>query len=462
MIPAEKAERSPFVWPAEKDSAVQKSAANDVTSANMGRVLSSNRPLTAIPLNVWARLVVLFLALAGIKLGLIVLLGKQIFEAHWRVTPHEPVWGDYLLFGFFVMIGFVSLLRLQRGCALAGISAVRAANAIVLSLGLVFIFLTFQAQGKNYLFPILSGVLNWDSLISYLSLNLFFQAPYLGGWIFAYALSYYLLARNGRESLVLYLTAGFGMAYAAVGLQALAISRNELVALSGLAVASLVAGQPSRGGARMFWLFAPIIWCVFFALELLRLAPRELGLPFTYFSLLLYASVILFGGATLIAYRRGFGASWSPLAFFYFPAFLLLANRNYPGAVHFNNVICLGFEFPRYFVGEVGIVGLAGAYAMVIRVVQSWLYRRGATPSNSNGGKTVKTVEIASENFTTSLKRRVNERGIVYAAIAFLLLGLIGLLTANADKAQGQSSLRLVETSRIWKRATNRILRPEE
>jgi len=82
MIPAEKAERSPFVWPAEKDSAVQKSAANDGTSANIGRGLSSNRPLTAIPLDVWARLVVLFLALAGIKLGLIVLLGKQIFEAH--------------------------------------------------------------------------------------------------------------------------------------------------------------------------------------------------------------------------------------------------------------------------------------------------------------------------------------------------------------------------------------------
>ena len=50
----------------------------------------------------------------------------------------------------------------------------------------------------------------------------------------------------------------------------------------------------------------------------------------------------------------------------------------------------------------------------------------------------------------------------MYAAIAFLLLGLIGLVTANSDKAQGQSSVRLVETSRIWKRATNRTLKPEE
>jgi arylsulfatase A-like enzyme len=493
----------------------------------------------SLPSGVWSRLLVLFVALAGIKVALVFSLGKKLFEAHWRLTPHEPVWGDYVLFGFFVVIGCASLLRLQRHSALAGVKAIRAANAIVLLFGLLFIFLTFQAQGKNYLFPILNGVLNWDSMIPYLSLDLFFHAPYLAAWIIAYALSYYLLARSGRESLVLYLTAGFGMAYAAMGLQALAISRNELVVLSGLAVASLVTGQHSGGGARMFWLLAPLIWCVFFALELLRLAPRELGLPFTYFSLLLYASVILFGGATLIAYRRGFGASWSPLAFFYFSAFLLLANRNYPGATHFNNVICLGFEFPRYFVGEVGIVGmlvllaaghkllfprvgywwldvasigliaiafvdfrvtqimgarlgwdvlamggnakmmwrmskpylpvalvgivgLAGAYAKVIRVVQSWLYRRDATPSNSNGGKTVKTIEIAPEGFADSLLRGVNERGIVYAATVFLLLGLIGLVMANADKAEGQSGLRLVWTSPIWKRTMTRTMKPEE
>jgi hypothetical protein len=67
-----------------------------------------------LPQAAWLRLLVLFVALAGIKLALIVRLGKQLFEAHWRLTPHEPVWGDYLLFGFFVVICFVSLMRLQR------------------------------------------------------------------------------------------------------------------------------------------------------------------------------------------------------------------------------------------------------------------------------------------------------------------------------------------------------------
>jgi glucan phosphoethanolaminetransferase (alkaline phosphatase superfamily) len=208
------------------------------------------------------------------------------------------------------------------------------------------------------------------------------------------------------------------------------------------------------------------------------------------------------------------------LALFYFPAFLLLANQNYPGAAHFNNVICLGFEFPRYFAGEVGVAGililvaagqrmvfprmrfwwldvvsvaliaiafvdlrvtqlmgarfgwdvlamggnaemtlrmakaylpgaiggvlvLAGVYAVAIRMVRLWLYRRCATGA-------------------TSLKRHINGSGIAYAVTAFLLLGLIGLVMANADKAEGQSGLRLVRTSAIWKRAMTRTMKPEE
>src|SRR5882724_7181004 len=81
-----------------------------------------------LPLGIWSRFLVLFVALAGIKVALVVSLGKKLFETHWRLTPHEPVWGDYVLFGFFVVIGGASLLRLQRSCALAGVKAIRAAN----------------------------------------------------------------------------------------------------------------------------------------------------------------------------------------------------------------------------------------------------------------------------------------------------------------------------------------------
>jgi len=168
----------------------------------------------------------------------------------------------------FVLIGFLSLVRLQRQCALAGLAAIRAANAIVVSLGLLFIFFAFQEQGTNYLFPILSGILDWGSLIPYLSLDLFFRPPFLAAWMFVYALSYYGLARSGRESWVLYLTAVFGAVYAAntlgavagtlltaffivqeIGLRASVWSFGVINLLCGAVALALADGQ-NRGGER--------------------------------------------------------------------------------------------------------------------------------------------------------------------------------------------------------------------
>src|ERR1051326_1326701 len=504
---------------------------------------------------VWARLVVLFVALAGIKVALLVRLGKPLFDVHWRVTPHLPVWGDYILFGSFVVIGFISLIQLQRHCAIAGVRAIRAANAIVLSLGLLFVFLTFHAQGRNYLFPILTGVLDWNSLIPYLSLDLFFHPPFLAAWLFVYGLCYYGLARSGRESWVLYLTAIFAALYAVVALRELAVSRNELLAVNCLGAASLLAGWRTPGGVPVRWLLAPIIWCVLFAVELFWFAPREIGLSFLYFWLLLYASILLFGGATLLAFRRGFGVGWSRLVLFYCSGFLLLANRHYPGAPNFNNFVCLGLEVPHYFAGEVLLVGIlavaalgygkvrprsrlwwldvlsvllialafmdfrltqimgtrlgwdvlamggntkmmwrmakpylsgvlaglalfVGAYVAVLKAAQWRLNRRKV----AGNGETVETVETTTTGLATSLKRGVNKReqdlrpatvaggessifgnaGLWYTTAAFFLLGVVGMVTANPDKAEGQTGLRLVQTSPIWKRALIRTLKPEE
>jgi Arylsulfatase A and related enzymes len=492
-----------------------------------------------LPQAVWSRLLVLFVALTGAKLALIVSLGKRLFESHWRLTPHLPVWEDYLLFGFFVVVGFLSLMRLQRHCALAGLRAVRAASAMVLGFGLIFIFFTFHAQSRNYLFPILTGVLDWNSLVPYLSLDLFFHPPFLGVWLFVYALSYYLLARSGRESWVLHLTAIFGAAYALVALRELAVARTELLVVSSLGVAFLMFGQRTEGKIRSVWLLAPLAWCLIFVAALFRFVPWEMGLSVTYLWLLLFASVVLFAGATMLADRRGFGVAWSQVVLFYFSAFFLLANRNYPGAPNFNNLICLGLELPRYFAGEMLIIGLlalwaagcktlmprigfwwldllsvalialafvdfrltqimgarlgwdvlamggnakmvwrmskpylpgaiggvlllVGLYAVALRLAQSWLQRRSGTRTNGSEGKTVETVKICTDGLPTSLKRGVNDRGVRYAMGAFLLLGLIGLVTANADKAEGQSGLRLVVTSPIWKRAMTRTLKPEE
>jgi phosphoglycerol transferase MdoB-like AlkP superfamily enzyme len=50
----------------------------------------------------------------------------------------------------------------------------------------------------------------------------------------------------------------------------------------------------------------------------------------------------------------------------------------------------------------------------------------------------------------------------LYALAVFVLFGLIGVVTAEQDKAEGQSSFRLVQTSPLWKRMANRTLSREE
>src|SRR5207245_590929 len=49
-----------------------------------------------------------------------------------------------------------------------------------------------------------------------------------------------------------------------------------------------------------------------------------------------------------------------------------------------------------------------------------------------------------------------------YVAALFLALGLLGFATANADKAQGQAALRLLQTSPLWRGAISRPLSPQE
>src|SRR6267142_6369346 len=126
VLPVESSTRDSINWASEGDIAVQKMARERLSLRSVGEMIFG---FLRLPEAVWSRLLVLFVALAGVKLALVARLGKELFEAHWRLGGHERVWGDYVLFGFFVLVGYVSLLRLQRHCALAGIRAIRAANA---------------------------------------------------------------------------------------------------------------------------------------------------------------------------------------------------------------------------------------------------------------------------------------------------------------------------------------------
>ncbi|HVV70391.1 MAG TPA: hypothetical protein VHI52_02660, partial [Verrucomicrobiae bacterium] len=173
------------------------------SSSGLNAVRSSTGPegrgWLGLPARLWVRLLVLFGALAGIKVALLCRLGRELYQQHWRVTGVPHSWLNYVAFYSFVAIGVATLLVLAERCRDVGLKAVRGANLAVVFLGLCFTILTFHNGETNYLYPIMTGLLKWSSLVPYLSLDFFFRPPFLGGWLGGYALIYYFLARTGRE-----------------------------------------------------------------------------------------------------------------------------------------------------------------------------------------------------------------------------------------------------------------------
>jgi arylsulfatase A-like enzyme len=507
----------------------------------------------------WSRILVLFFALATIKIALLVGLGRHLGEIHWRVGAPTTTWcPPAIAFYLFVCLGVLSLFGLARRCRSVGLKAVRAANGIVLSLGLLFIFLTFHSGEKNYLYPIMTGILKWSSLEPYLSLDFCFRPPFLAAWLLGYAFIYYLLARTGRESWTLHFTMLCAGGYALLCLRELPAYPNELLVADCLGVVSLVIARLPSKKVQLAWLAAPAVWSLGFAWGLFYVcSPHEI-VSLQYFLILLGSSIVLFGGATLMAQQRGFLGPWSSQVLFYFVAFLLLTNNHYSMAANYNNALCLGLEFPRYFAGELLVAGLLGVcavlysrlwpqaklwwldllsllliaaafvdfklsrimgvrldwdvisfgdspemmwrmarpylpgalaafglavlvYALAVRGIQLWSRRPQAVPlaltpcsptmnlpgcaplpalSPRRGERVAEGRERGGSWEGTSASAPGS--GAWYAMASFVLLGALGLVVANSDKAEGQTGVRLVQSSPVWKRVTNRTVSREE
>src|SRR4051812_17571836 len=117
-----------------------------------------------LPPVAWARFGVLFAMLAAAKILLLVQLSKQIYDVHWRVgIPDLGAW-DYVNFTLFVMLGMLTLCQFAKRRQHVNCRGSRWINGTILAAGLLFIFLTFHFGDRNYLFPILTGVLKWNSL----------------------------------------------------------------------------------------------------------------------------------------------------------------------------------------------------------------------------------------------------------------------------------------------------------
>jgi hypothetical protein len=469
-----------------------------------------------IPSGVWTRLLLLAGCLVLIKIWLLAGLGKHLYEIHWRVEPVDITWVNYAAFGVLMLLGALSLGSLARQTSAAGVKAVRTANATVLALGLALILLTFHSGENNYLYPILTGVLRWTSLGPYLSLDFFFRPPFLAAWLLGYALVYYLLARQGREVWMLYVTACVAAVYAPLCLHELIQYRHELLMADCLGLVAVWSAQRHKGEMRLAWLWLPAAWIGLFSYELFRLngpLPKES---------LIYLFGLLLGSAGLcflsfrVAGRYGYAPVWSRLAPFYFGSLVLLANNHYPMAENFNHLFCVAAEVPRYFAGELAVAGGLGLLAafvcrrwpnarlwwldavnlllialtfldlrlsqimgvrlewnvlhfgnspkMMWRMAQPYLAGVLAALAAAVVLYVValRTLRAAHQRTRSWTGRGPTLAGLAYTAGLFLVLGALGFFLTSPDKARGQAGLKLAGSNPLWQRVTHHTLTPSE
>ena len=318
-----------------------------------------------VPCDVAGRIGLLFTALCLIKLAMLVHFRKHLYHIHWLIWPSSGNWLNQLAFWGLVALVGLNLWRLGKTCAASGPQAVRRANAVVLVLGSLFIILTFHAGQNNYLDTLLTGVLQWQNLCSYLSLACFFQMPFLAGWLLVYALIYYVLTRVGRERLMLQVTAVFAMLYLAFFLRGLAAYQGALLVADGLGIICLLGASLSRRPLGWIYLIQPLIWCSFLFL-LFRDQENSLRNLSPEFAILTGGSIVLFMGTGALAWRGKFYAAWSWLLPFASVSFVLLICANYTQAGNFQNFLLLGLTLPHYFLGEFflafGLLCLATLY----------------------------------------------------------------------------------------------------
>ena len=332
-------------------------------------------PLKNARVSIVSRMLVLFAALTAVKLILLVGQGQSLYEAHWRINGVAGSWLNFVGFYAFIITGGLSLVLLGKSHFSVGLKEMRVLNACVLCIGLIFIFLTLHNGNKNYLYPVLSGVLSWKSLGPYVANSIFFNQPYLGGWVLAYCFGYYVLARTGKEKFGILLTALTGCSYALIYLRELMLNRDELLIIDGLSVVSMLFAwrvHRVRGGLQQrfsaSWLLAPLGWTLFFGWTVMRFDGQWQTHSATYFLCELALTLIVFSASTFVIRRTGNSVVWGWLMPFFFAGFLLLTNTHYASSENYNHMLCLAMTFPRYFAGE--------AILVVCLALCAWAFRK--------------------------------------------------------------------------------------
>jgi glucan phosphoethanolaminetransferase (alkaline phosphatase superfamily) len=450
-----------------------------------------------------------------IKIAILVCLRKHLFEVHWRISAEPVTVINVVAFcGFVILVG-LNLWVFARRAGGDSPPAVRGANACLLFLAGVFVLLTLHEGNKNYLQPVMAGILGWKDLWWYLLCDFFFRPPFLAAWLLIYLAAWYLLQRFQRRSSILKLTAIFATAYVALCLRDLILYRNALIVMDcvGLACLARVAGG-RRWGLSMTVMLSgslAITFLVFYWLEFdlnwSRIDPA--------FVVLSGGTIVLLFGISAIAWQRRFFDAWCGLLPFVLGSFLLFVNANYGTAANYRNLLSSGFMFPRYFLGELLLIGamfvcalfyrlwrpsarllwfdvggfLIIAFALAdLRLAQVMGTRMDWSALSLAIGETPKMMWrmakpylpvlgavmmalIAAYAVFPAIARRFTsgrrfsgepsqqgEGSVRACVIAFLLLAIAGQMLVEGDKAKGQSTLILARTSPVWPQTASPVM----
>lgn len=495
-------------------------AVESLSSASEGNDRAAGLPglgwLKRLPSGVWARVLFVFVALCLVKCAVIFSLRKELFQDVWRIPSGGNSWTDEVAFYLLAVVLGIHLWCFASRCASLGKGAGRVVFACLLVVSVAFVLLSFFEGDKSYLSALVNGVLTGGNLLSYLSLNSFFRAPYLAGWILVLGFGYYLAVRSGREAWMLRALAVVIPLYLVINLHALVRYQWQLWVLNALGLACLLAGWRGRRGVPLGLAFVP--WALMGLVFLIFSGCNQnLAQPKPELMLLVSGVGTLFLGVSLIARRWGFYDAWSVFLPFASSAFLVLVVDNFHLADNYRELLVFGLGLPRYFAGEFivagGLLGAAvlyrrwrpqgtllwldlAAFGLVLialldmRLVQImgmrldwqvlstadinspkmlWRLVRPYLPAILLGltaGALVYAVALRGlrhQRGTVTLMDRVaGSESWRHALSVTLLLGLAGVGLLRADKARGQAAVMLVENAPWWQRLSSEQYSREE
>jgi len=315
------------------------------------------------------RAVVLLALLAAIKLAVVFLLRDHLFRNHYRLPGEPPGWTDAVAWWGFLVLGMGAVWEVSRECARAGPRASRVFGGWLLALGGLLLFLSFHEGARNYVYPVMQGILDWGDIGAYMQLNLFFRPPYLFAWIMGVAGGWAALERCGQTRWIPVLVALAGLGVVLLVFREWQFQSESLLVIDALGLAGWLGWRRAREAAGPGWMVVGTALLIGFYL-LFADKWEVLSDLDPFLRMLLAGSVVLFAGASYFAARYSYWKSWSCFLPFFLSVFVLIGSRFYPVWPNYNHLICYALVAGQYLLHEAALV--LGYYLLCRWLAARW------------------------------------------------------------------------------------------